>query len=82
LNESTNQTYAKGGISKSAAINDSFNKTRDSFGILLSYKGINFDAKLWEITQGASQWWNVNVTLTMSSQYSSVNETVKYHVWL
>jgi len=81
LNESANQTY-EGGMSKTDAINDSFDKTRDSFGILLSYHGINFGAKLGEITPGDSQWWNVNVTLTMSSQYSSINETVKYHIWL
>ncbi len=83
LNESANQTYEDYGYDKNeTSIWEGFNKTSDSFEILLSYHGINFDAELEEITYWDSQWWNVTVALTMSSQYSSVNETVKYYIWL
>ena len=90
LNKSANQTYqtymAKGYTptpeNVTLAINDGFYNTTRQFEILLSYHGINFDAKLEEITPGAGQWWNANVTLTMSNRHSFINETVVYSIWL
>jgi len=81
LNESANKTYKdkynRNPVNKSAAINDSFNKTRDSFGILLSYHGINFDAELYEI---GDDYVFVNLTMTNEREY--ISETVNYMVVL
>ena len=83
LNESANKTYKdkynSDSANRSAAINDSFNKTRDSFGILLSYHGINFDAKLDGIDID-NKYVFVNLTMMNGEQY--ISETVNYTVVL
>ena len=82
LNESANQTYTESGDNISA-INYGFNKTRDSFGILLSYRGINFDAELdiGNITN-VGQKYNVPVNLTMMKEEQHITESVNYTVIL
>ena len=86
LNESANQTYEDYCYDPSyniSAINDGFNKTRDAFGILLSYRGINFEAVLdiGNITN-VGQKYNVPVNLTMMKEEQHITESVNYTVIL
>ena len=82
LNESANQTYSKSGDNISA-INDGFNKTKASFEILLSYRGINFEAVLdiGNITN-VGQKYNVPVNITMLKEEQYITESVNYTVIL
>ncbi|MCG2827350.1 MAG: hypothetical protein L6265_12240, partial [Thermoplasmatales archaeon] len=87
LNESANQTYKdKYGYDPNyniSAINDGFNKTKASFEILLSYRGINFEAVLdiGNITN-VGQKYNVPVNITMLKEEQYITESVNYTVIL
>ncbi|MDI6916802.1 MAG: hypothetical protein QMC80_03295 [Thermoplasmatales archaeon] len=87
LNESANKTYKdKYSYNPSyniTAINDGFNKTRDAFGILLSYRGINFEAVLdRNSVTNVGQKYNVPVNITMMREGEHISESVNYTVVL
>lgn len=86
LNESANETYEEYeyDITKNiTSIREGFNKTTLSFEILLSYRGINFEAILdIDSVMNVGQKYNVFVNLTMINERESISETVNYTVIL